>query len=101
MQPSSVKNISEVLQQSSLSRLVERANQLNAINDVLRKQLPEAFRELCRVVNVSESQLTFETPNAVVRQGLQLQQTSLLAIIQQTFPHIQTLQFNINPDFQR
>lgn len=99
MRHSSIKNISDVLEQSSLSRLVERANLLNAANEVLRPKLPEQFRTLCRIVNLNDSELVFETPNAVVRQGLQLQQAYLLQIIQQAFPKIQTLVFRINPDF--
>lgn len=99
MRHSSTKNISEVLEQSSLSRLVERANQLNNLNDLLQQKLPEPFKRRCRVVNVSDDSLTLETPNAVVHQGLRLQQAYLLTIIQQAFPRIQTLLFRINPDF--
>lgn len=99
MRQSQTKNISEVLRQSGLSRLVQRANTLNSLNERIQRKLPEAFRQRCRVVNFCENKMIFETQSAVVRQSLSLQQSDLLRVVQQELPEINELQFRINPDF--
>lgn len=99
MRQSQTKNISEVLLQSGLSRLVQRANTLNSLNERIQRKLPEAFRQHCRVVNFYENKIIFETQSAVVRQSLYLQQADLLHLIRQELPQVNELQFRINPNF--
>ncbi|WP_373777766.1 DciA family protein [Glaesserella sp.] len=100
MKNSTTKNITEVLQNSSLSRIVQRANELNALNDKIQTILPSIYRGLYRIVNLSDNSLTFEVQSATIRQGLLLQQESLLKLIRMDFPQITSLQFNVNPNFK-
>lgn len=100
MKNSSIKNISEVLENSSLSRIVQRANELNLLNQKVQKLLPETFRGLYRIINLVDNQLIFEVQNATVRQGLQLQHFNLLKLIQTDFPEVTQLQFKVNPNFK-
>lgn len=100
MKNSSIKNISEVLENSSLSRIVQRANELNLLNQKVQKLLPETFRGLYRIINLVDNQLIFEVQNATVRQGLQLQHFHLLKLIQTDFPEVTQLQFKVNPNFK-
>lgn len=99
MKNRSMQNIVEVLQNSRLRQIVERANRLNELNDKVKKCLPSAYRHLIRITNLQDHCLMFEVQNATVRQGLQLQQTALLALIQTEFPQVTQLQFKINPNF--
>lgn len=100
MKNSSIKNISEVLENSSLSRIVQRVNELNLLNQKVQKLLPETFRGLYRIINLVDNQLIFEVQNATVRQGLQLQHFNLLKLIQTDFPEVTQLQFKVNPNFK-
>lgn len=95
----SIKNITEILQNSSLSRIVQRANDLNDLNQKIQHLLPQTYRKLYRIVNLVDNQLVIDVQNATVRQGMLLQQTELIARIQQNFPEIQTLQIKVNPHF--
>ncbi|WGE64246.1 DciA family protein [Actinobacillus equuli subsp. haemolyticus] len=100
MKNSAIKNITEVLQNSSLSRIVQRANQLNDLHQKVQKLLPEQYRGLYRIVNLVDNQLVFEVQNATVRQGLQLQSSHLLRLIHSDFPNVTELQFKVNPSFK-
>lgn len=100
MKNSTTKNIHEILQNSSLTKIVQRANELNELNRKIQQLLPEQYRELYRILNLSDNLLTFEVQNATIRQGLLLQQMSLLKLIQTDFPQVTELQFKVNPNFK-
>lgn len=93
--------MSEVLQNSALTRIVQRANELNLLNERIQRLLPDFYLGLYRVVNLSDNQLTFEVQSAVIRQGFLLQQATLLALIRRDFPQVTELKFNVNPQFKR
>lgn len=95
-----MKNITDVLTNSSLSRIVQRANELNDLNQKIQHLLPEHYRKLYRIVNLVDNSLIFEVQNATVRQGLQFQQWQLLSLIQGDFPQVNELQFRVNPNFR-
>lgn len=99
MKKPSAKNISDILQNSSLARIVQRANTLHDLDQKIQKIFPEHYCGLYRMVNLVDNQLIFEVQNATVRYGLQLQQAELLSLIQQILPEINRLQFNVNPNF--
>lgn len=100
MKNSTTKNISEILQNSALNRIVQRATELNGLNKQIQQLLPNIYRGLYRIRNLADNQLVFEVPNAVIRQGLLLQQTALLKQIQQHLPEVNELIVQINPDFR-
>lgn len=94
-----LKNISDILQNSSLTKIVERSNQINLVNQKIQQRLPEQYRNLYRIVNLYDNLLVIEVQNATVRQGLLLQQPLLLKLIQTDFPDITALEFRLNPEF--
>nr|WP_314740367.1 DciA family protein [uncultured Haemophilus sp.] len=100
MKNHSIKNISEILENSSLAKIVQRANQLNELNEKIQSLLPVQFRKLYRIVNLVENRLIIEVPNATISQGLQLQQMQLLTMIQTVYPEVNECVFKINPDFK-
>lgn len=97
MKNSAPKKINEILQNSTLSRIVEKANFVNDLNQKIQKILPESYRGLYRVANLVDNQLIINVQSATVRQGLLLQQTALLAQIQTDLPEITRLEFKVNP----
>lgn len=99
MKIQTTQNICEILQNSALARIVERANELNRLNDKIQQILPNLYRGLYRIRNLSDNSLVLDVPNAVVRQGMLLQQVALLKLIQQTYPKITALDIRVNPNF--
>ena len=97
MKNSAPKKINEILQNSTLSRIVEKASFVNDLNQKIQKILPESYRGLYRVANLVDNQLIINVKSATVRQGLLLQQTALLAQIQTDLPEITQLEFRVNP----
>lgn len=93
-----MKNITEILQNSSLSRIVQRASTLNELNFKIKNLLPAQYRSLYRIVNLVDNQLMIDVQNATVRQGLLLQQNELLKLLQTDFPQIEQLQIKVNPN---
>lgn len=100
MKNSTIKNINEILQNSSLTKIVQRANELNELNRKIQQLLPEQYRGLYRILNLSDNLLRFEVQNGTIRQGLLLQQTALLYLIQADFPEVTALDFKVNPNFK-
>ncbi|QLB21246.1 hypothetical protein A6B43_06805 [Vespertiliibacter pulmonis] len=95
-----LKNISDILQNSSLAKIVERSNQINLINQNIKQRLPTQYQNLYRIVNLYDNSLVIEVPSASVRQGFLLQQSLLLKLIQTDFPNITELEFKLNPEFK-
>lgn len=100
MKNSTLKNITEILQNSTLTRIVQQANELNQLNVKIQQLLPSLYRGLYRIINLSDNQLVFEVQSATIRQGLLLQQANLLKLIQTDFPQVTELIFKVNPNFK-
>lgn len=100
MKNSAPKNINEILQNSTLSRIVEKANLINNLQQKVQKILPESYSGLYRVANLVDNQLIINVQNATVRQGLLLQQVTLLHQIQTDLPEITQLEFRVNPSIK-
>ncbi|AUI65298.1 MULTISPECIES: DciA family protein [Glaesserella] len=100
MKNSSIKHIHDILQNSNLIKIVQQANELNELNQKIQQLLPEQYRRLYRIRNLSDNLLTFEVQSATIRQGLLLQQSYLLKLIQTDFPQVTVLQFQVNPSFK-
>ena len=60
MKNQSIKNITDILQNSSLTKIVQRANELNDLNQKIQKLLPNQYRGLYRIVNLVDNQLISE-----------------------------------------
>lgn len=99
MKIQTTQNICEILQNSALARIVERANELNRLNDKIQQILPNLYRGLYRIRNLSDNSLVFEVQNSAVRHGLLMQKAILLRLIQQEYPHINELEIRVNPSF--
>ncbi|OOH90556.1 hypothetical protein BMT54_04570 [Pasteurellaceae bacterium 15-036681] len=99
MKKNTTKNILEVLENSGLSRIVKQANRLSYLNSSIKQILPTQYQDLYRIVNLYDNLLVIDVQNAVVRQGLLLQQQYLLQLIQRDFPKITALEIKVNPDF--
>ncbi|AHG79254.1 hypothetical protein X875_6360 [Mannheimia varigena USDA-ARS-USMARC-1388] len=100
MKNSAPKKINDILQNSTLTRIVERANFINELNQKIQKILPEPYRGLYRVANLVNNQLIINVKNATVRQGLLLQQVTLLKQIQADLPEITQLEFRVTPSLK-
>lgn len=100
MKNQSVKNIRDILQNSTLAKIVERSNEMQLLNQKIQPLLPAQYRRLYRILNLYDNLLVIEVQNATVRQGLLLQQSFLLTLIQTDFPQITALEFRVNPEFR-
>lgn len=99
MKNSSLKNITDILQQSSLKRIVERSQEIQFLNRRIEPLLPSTFRKLYRIVDLYDNTLIIDVPNATIRQGFLLQHSQLLDCIQQDFPEVKQLNIKVNPNF--
>lgn len=100
MKSSTTQNISELLRHSSLARIIHQANTINLLNLKIQNLMPNHYRGLYRVQNLSDNSIIFEVQNATVRQGLLFQQVLLLRLIQQDYPDVTELIFKVNPNFK-
>ncbi|MDH2999008.1 hypothetical protein A1D22_03920 [Pasteurellaceae bacterium LFhippo2] len=100
MKKKTTKNILDVLENSGLHNIVRRTNELNYLNLKIQQLLPEQYQKLYRIVNLYDNLLIVDVQNAVVRQGLLLQQQRLLQLIQGDFPQVSELQIKVNPNFK-
>ncbi|MGQ0287084.1 DciA family protein [Pasteurellaceae bacterium 22721_9_1] len=90
-------NVKQLLEKSDFAQLMQKGLQIYAFDQHIQKVFPSQFKGLYRVANFTEDTLHFEVANAMVRQAFLFQQKVLLTQIQQSHPHIQHLQFKINP----
>ncbi|PJG84494.1 DciA family protein [Conservatibacter flavescens] len=98
MRNKKMMNIKTILENSSLTKIMQRSLFLADLNHQISQLLPTQFNGLYRVANINEENLVIEVKSAVVRQGFLFKQTELLALIQQKYPKIQQLNLRINPD---
>ena len=98
MRNQKVVNIKQLLETSDLSQIMRKGLLLNELNNRIQTLFPEQFKGLFRISNFSETALNIEVASAVVRQGFLFRRQELLNLIQPDYPHIQQLNFKINPE---
>ncbi|AZI13623.1 DciA family protein [Avibacterium paragallinarum] len=101
MRYSKPTNVQDVLENSSLGKIMQKGILLQQLNEQLERLFPSQFKGFYRVANIAENSLVIEVANAMVRQGLLFKQQELLAQIQQFQPQIQQLNFKVNPALLR
>lgn len=94
---SKIRNINQVIEDSSFSKLMQKGLMINDLNTQLQRIFPVQFQGLYRVANVENGILSIEVMNAVVRQGVMFYQGQLLAVAQSIMPEIKELIFYVNP----
>lgn len=101
MRYSKPTNVQDVLENSSLGKIMQKGILLQQLNEQLERLFPSQFKGFYRVANIAENSLVIEVANAMVRQGLLFKQQELLAQIQHFQPQIQQLNFKVNPALLR
>lgn len=93
-----MKNIQQLVEQSSFAEIAKRAVFLNALNTQLQQRFPEIFRGRFRVATIRDDVIYCEVQNASLKQGILFRQAELLALAQEVFPQATRLEFKINPE---
>ncbi|TCP95752.1 uncharacterized protein DUF721 [Cricetibacter osteomyelitidis] len=97
MQNKKITNIKTLIENSHLSKILQKSTALNQLNERLTALFPTEFKGLFRVSNMENSTLILEVKSAMVRQALLFRQQELLNQIQQVKPELTELSFKINP----
>ncbi|MFD1805187.1 DciA family protein [Pasteurella oralis] len=90
-------NVKELLENSSLAKIMKKGLFLNELNLHLQQHFPKQYQGLYKVANLEQDTLYLEVANAIVRQALMFQQKSLLALVNINYPEVKTIKFHINP----
>ncbi|TNH04021.1 DUF721 domain-containing protein [Testudinibacter sp. TR-2022] len=98
MRYNKMKNITDIVEKSPLAEIARRSLLLGDLNRTLQQCFPPEFKGRFRVANIRDEVLYCEVQNATLRQGILFRQAELLALVQQAFPAVKRLVFNINPE---
>lgn len=94
-------NINELVKNSHLSNVIQKSLFLNALNARLQRIFPEQYQGCYVAVDMTQDSLILQVTSAVVRQALLFHQQQLLSLVQQDFPKIRKITFQINPELHR
>ena len=87
------------LESSELSALIQRAHSLEALDQNLRRHLPEALAKNCRLANCESGKLVFHVSNSVWKSKLRLHGQELLAHANTYGLHAREIRIKIDPAF--
>ena len=82
MQYNRTVNISELLQDSALAKVMQKGIWLNELNQQFKRLFPSQFEGLYGIANIDQTTLSIEVANSAVRQGLLFKQQELLKLVQ-------------------
>lgn len=99
MKKTTLKGIDQILANSILTRIVERVNGLDELNQNIQQIIPKEYSGLYRITNLTDNSLKFDVRDGTTRSGFLLRKTEFLRLIQEKYPEITELEFNINPKF--
>ena len=87
------------LESSELAALIQRAHSLEALDQNLRRHLPEALAKNCRLANCESGKLVFHVSNSVWKSKLRLHGRELLAHANTYGLHAREIRIKIDPAF--
>lgn len=88
------------LESSDLTALIERARILDTLDRSLRRCLPKALANQCRLANQTADKLVFQVSNPVWKNKLRLHSQELLEHASALGLHAQGIVIKVNPDFK-
>ncbi|MGC6407338.1 DciA family protein [Bisgaard Taxon 45] len=91
-------NVVELLENSHLAKIMKKGLFLNALNQQLQQRIPQQYQRLYQVANLEQDTLYLHVANASVRQALLFEQNTILALINQDYPEVKKITFNITPN---
>ncbi|AAK03305.1 TPA: DUF721 domain-containing protein [Pasteurella multocida] len=91
-------NVIELLENSSLAKIMKKGLFLNALNLHLQQRIPQQYQGLYNVANLEQDTLYLDVANASVRQALLFEQKTILARIHQDYPEVKKIKFTITPN---
>ena len=94
-------NITEVIDRSPLSKLIQKALVINELNQKLYAVFPFELRVLLRVNGVNDGALELDVANAMARQSLLFRQNEFLPQLNAIAPEIKRLKIKVVPDLAR
>ncbi|AWX13327.1 hypothetical protein CEP49_01580 [Mergibacter septicus] len=95
-----IKNIRDIMNNSSLANIFEKGLKIVEINQKLSQIIPPEYKYQVHLANIRDDIASLETSNAVIRQALLFQQNTLLLALQKLVPNIKKLEIKINPNFR-
>ncbi len=87
------------LESSGLTALIQRAQSMEAMDQNLRRHLPEALAKNCRLANCASGKLVFHVSNSVWKSKLRLYGQELLAHANVCGLHAREIRIKIDPAF--
>ncbi len=88
------------LQSSGMSALIQRAHSMEAIDQSLRRSLPEALAKQCRLVVLEPDKLIFHVSNSVWKNKLRLHSQEILASARALGLHAREIRIKVDPAFK-
>jgi hypothetical protein len=88
------------LESSGLSALIERAHSMEALDQSLRRNLPEALAKHCRLVVLEPDKLVFHVSNSVWKNKLRLHSQEILAAASALGLHAREIRIKVDPAFK-
>ncbi len=88
------------LQSSGLSTLIQRAHSMDAIDQSLRRNLPDALAKQCRLVVLEPDKLVFHVSNSVWKNKLRLHSQEILAATSALGLHAREIRIKVDPAFK-
>ena len=94
------KTALSALESSGLSALIQRAHSMEAIDQSLRRSLPEALAKQCRLVVLEPDKLIFHVSNSVWKNKLRLHSQEILATASALGLHAREIRIKVDPAFK-
>lgn len=88
------------LKSSDLSALIQRAHSMVALDQRLRRNLPEALAKQCRLVVSEPDKLVFHVSNSVWKNKLRLHSQEILAVASTLGLHAREIRIKVDPAFK-
>lgn len=88
------------IKSSELTALIERAQTLESLDRSLRRCLPKALANHCRLANMTKDKLVFQVSNPVWKNKLRLHSQELLDRAKALGLLAQEVMVKIDPDFK-
>lgn len=91
------KSVTDVMAQSTIQTIIQKAQQIEAANSELHKALPSRLALHCEVMNIKETELTLCVDDAMWMTQLRFEENRLLQMLQQTqrLWHIRTIRYKV------
>ncbi len=101
MKYSNLQNIQNIINNSSLAKIMVRTQLVNNLNEYLKTHLPTKYGDYFKIINIRDNKVIISVPSATYQKGFTDHKQTFINVLKSFDNNLNMVEFIIDPNFKK